>query len=89
MFEYTIDTISKYHMSPYTRIIGTPSGVVLHQTLFGEAYHLRIDPEQEEQFLGRLYFGCTKDEIQDAIDSCFGQYGETVLKHLMLGRFIE
>lgn len=89
MLEYTIDEISKYHMSPYTRIINTPNGVVLHQTLFGEEYNLRIDPGQTEQLLRRLCLGCTKDGIQDVIDACFGQCGETVLKYLMLGGFIE
>lgn len=89
MVVYTLDSVSKYHLSPYVRVIGTPNGVELHQTLFGERCFLQIAPDQAKALLDRLSTGCTKEQAQEIMHACFGKYADDILKHLLLGGFIE
>lgn len=89
MFEYTTDSITRYHLSPYVRIWGTPNGVELQQTLFGGTISLHILPKHSGLLLDALSAGCSKGQLLEILRLCFEAHADDVLKQLILGGYIE
>lgn len=84
-----MESIGKYHISPYVRIQATPNATIFHQTLFNRTIQIKMTPSQRKMLLDALSDGCTEEQMSEQLSSIYGSEHLDLLKELLREGVIE